>query len=46
MVNMLAKNVNDSFSVSKLEISILQTRNTENHPKSGNENGGIASIAG
>jgi len=31
------KRVNDSFSVSKLEISIL-TRNTENRPKSGNEN--------
>ena len=26
--------VNDDFSISKLEISMLQTRNTENHPKS------------
>ena len=37
MVNMLhrKKRVNDDFSVSKLEISMLQTiRNTENRPKS------------
>jgi len=36
MVNMLhrKKHVNDGFSVSKLEISMLQTRNTENRPKS------------
>jgi len=27
------KRVNDGFSVSKLEISMLQTRNTENRPK-------------
>ena len=35
MVNMLyrKKRVNDGFSVSKLEISMLQTRNTENRPK-------------
>ena len=35
MVNMLhrKKRVNDDFSVSKLEISMLQTRNTENRPK-------------
>ena len=37
------KRVNDGFSVSKLEISMLQTRNTENRPKSRR---GIASIAG
>ena len=36
MVNMLhcKKRVNDGFSVSKLEISMLQTRYTENRPKS------------
>ena len=36
MVNMLhrKKRVNDGFSVSKLEISMLQTRNTENPSKS------------
>jgi len=36
MVNMLhrKKRENDGFSVSKLEISMLQTRNTENRPKS------------
>ena len=35
MVNMLhhKKRVNDGFSVSKLDISMLQTRNTENCPK-------------
>ena len=35
MVNMFhcKKRVNDGFSVSKLEISMLQTRNTENCPK-------------
>ena len=35
MVNMLhrKKRVNDGFNVSKLEISMLQTRNTENRPK-------------
>jgi len=35
MVNMLhrKKHVNDGFNVSKLEISMLQTRNTENRPK-------------
>ena len=35
MVNMLhrRKHVNGGFSVSKLEISILQTRNTENQKK-------------
>ena len=27
------KRVNDGFNVSKLEISMLQTRNTENRPK-------------
>ena len=36
MVNILhrKKRVNNDFSVSKLEISMLQTRNTENRPKS------------
>jgi len=35
MVNMFhrKKRVNDGFSVSKLEISMLQTRNTEKPPK-------------
>ena len=35
MMNMLYRKnrVNDGFSVSKLEISMLQTRNTENRPK-------------
>ena len=34
MVNMLHRKKCDGFSVSKLEISMLQTRNTENRPKS------------
>ena len=36
LVNMIhrKKRVNDDFSVSKFEISMLQTRNTENRPKS------------
>ena len=34
-MNMLhrKKRMNDGFSISKLEISMLQTRNTENRPK-------------